>query len=122
MARTINTLVFAVLAAAVPAIAAAQAPPATKPPVAPSAQQTKPDTCAEHDTRSTVGKGHIDDARPPGPRAGENLSDKLARSDGVICPPPHADSDIKAPTPPGGTMPVIPPPGSPGGDPNVQPK
>ena len=34
---------------------------------------------------------------------------------------PH-DPDIRAPTPQGGSMPVIPPPGSPGGDPNIRPK
>ena len=49
------------------------------------------------------------------------LSDKLAQTDGVICPP-NIDPDIKAPTPQGGPMPVIPPPGSPGGDPSVRPK
>jgi hypothetical protein len=53
--------------------------------------------------------------------SGGNLSDKLARSDGVICPP-DVDPDIKAPAPGGGKTPVIPPPGEPGGDPNVQPK
>jgi hypothetical protein len=52
---------------------------------------------------------------------GENLSDKLARNDGVLCPP-DVDPAIKAPTPETGKMPVIPPPGSPGGNPNVQPK
>jgi hypothetical protein len=50
-----------------------------------------------------------------------NLSDKLAQSDGVLCPP-NVDPDIKAPTPDAGKMPVIPPPGSPGGDPSVHPK
>ena len=53
--------------------------------------------------------------------SGANLSDKLAQSDGVLCPP-NVDPEIKAPTPDAGTMPVIPPPGSPGGNPNVQPK
>ena len=51
----------------------------------------------------------------------ENLSDKLSRSDGVLCPP-NVDPEIKQPTPNTGKMPVIPPPGSPGGDPSVQPK
>ena len=53
--------------------------------------------------------------------SGTNLSEKLAQSDGVLCPP-NVDPGIKAPTPETGRMPVIPPPGSPGGDPNVQPK
>jgi hypothetical protein len=53
--------------------------------------------------------------------SGANLSDKLAQSDGVLCPP-NVDPEIKAPTPDAGKMPVIPPPGSPGGNPNVQPK
>ncbi|HTZ00856.1 MAG TPA: hypothetical protein VMC05_00880 [Xanthobacteraceae bacterium] len=53
---------------------------------------------------------------------GKNLSDKLAQSGGVICPPQNVDPAMKAPTPQSGTMPVIPPPGSPGGNPNVQPK
>ena len=53
--------------------------------------------------------------------SGTNLSDKLAQSDGVLCPP-NVDPGIKAPTPEAGNMPVIPPPGSPGGDPSVRPK
>jgi hypothetical protein len=61
----------------------------------------------------------------PGPRGsvttGENLSDKLARTDGVLCPP-NVDPGIRLPTPDTGRTPVIPPPGSPGGDPSVQPK
>ena len=52
---------------------------------------------------------------------GENLSDKLARTDGVICPP-NVDPEIRLPTPDAGRTPVIPPPGSPGGDPTVRPK
>ncbi len=52
----------------------------------------------------------------------EPLGDKLARSDGVLCPPPGVDPEIRAPTPDTGNTPVIPPPGSPGGDPNVRPK
>jgi hypothetical protein len=58
------------------------------------------------------------------PRDQENPSDKLARTEGVICPPPEIDPDIRAPAPApnGSNMPVIPPPGSPGGDPAVRPK
>jgi hypothetical protein len=50
-----------------------------------------------------------------------DLSNKLGQSNGVICPP-DVDQGMKAPTPNTGKMPVIPPPGSPGGDPKVQPK
>jgi len=50
----------------------------------------------------------------------EDLSDRLARSDGVICPPPHGDRDIKLPTPDAGRTPVIPPPSS--EDPTLRPK
>ena len=55
------------------------------------------------------------------PGNSENLSDKLAQSGGVICPQ-NVDPAIKAPTPNTGDKPVIPPPGSPGGNQNVQPK
>jgi hypothetical protein len=62
------------------------------------------------------------DGKAPDGKAGEPLSDKLARTDGVICPP-NVDPEIKAPTPQSGNkMPVIPPPGSPGGDQSIQPK
>jgi hypothetical protein len=51
----------------------------------------------------------------------QTLSEKLKQTEGVICPP-EIDPDIKAATPQGGKMPVIPPPGSPGGDQTVRPK
>ena len=50
-----------------------------------------------------------------------DLSSNLNQSGGVICPP-DVDQGMKAPTPNTGKMPVIPPPGSPGGNPNIQPK
>ena len=52
---------------------------------------------------------------------GETLSDKLARTDGVLCPP-RTDPDIAEKPPAGGAMKVIPPPGTPGNQPEVQPK
>jgi hypothetical protein len=51
----------------------------------------------------------------------QTLSDKLNQSNGVLCPP-DVDPAMKAPTPHSSDQPVIPPPGSPGGNPNVQPK
>ncbi len=62
---------------------------------------------------------------PNGTTTGQNaepLSDKLAKSDGVLCPPGGVDTEMHVPTPNAGTTPVIPPPGSPGGDPSVRPK
>jgi hypothetical protein len=55
---------------------------------------------------------------------GSTLSDKLQQSDGVIRPPQSATPDMRvpAPVPEPGTTPVIPAPGGPGGDPQVQPK
>ena len=58
-------------------------------------------------------------AQPQG--GGSAMSEKLGQSGGVICPP-QVDPSIKKPAPSDGSMPVIPPPGSPGGNPNVQPK
>src|SRR5436305_2158233 len=52
----------------------------------------------------------------------QNLSDKLASSKGIICPPAGIDSEMRQKPPEGGAMKVVPPPGSPGGDPSVQPK
>ena len=62
-----------------------------------------------------------------GPRSTEttgsqSLSDQLSQSKGVICPPAGVDPGIAVPLVGGGRMPVIPPPGSPGGDPYIQPK
>jgi|SRR5579871_1957676 len=51
-----------------------------------------------------------------------NLSDKLANSNGVICPPNNVDTDMQKPAPGGGRMKVIPPPGGPGGDQSTIPK
>jgi hypothetical protein len=57
-----------------------------------------------------------------GPPSDKPLSERLADSKGVICPPAGIDPEIRKPPPEGGALRVIPPPGSPGGDPSVQPK
>src|SRR5437868_4066606 len=62
---------------------------------------------------------------PPGKDANGNpLSEQLSRSGGVIRPPADVDREIEAPTPNPGprSMPVVPPPGAPGGNPDVKPK
>ena len=53
---------------------------------------------------------------------GSNLSDQLANSNGVICPPTNVDPEMQKPAPGGGRMKVIPPPGTPGGDESTIPK
>ena len=50
------------------------------------------------------------------------LSDQLAESKGVICPPAGIDPEMQQKPPEGGAMKIIPPPGSPGGNPSIQPK
>ena len=103
-----------VAALALPAVAAAQAPPDTKPAVVPHVERGQSNPC---DTQATVGQGGQVDVHKPGD---QTLSDKLAQSNGVICPPPHVDPEMKQPAPGGGTMPVIPP--SAVTPPNTQPK
>jgi hypothetical protein len=89
----------------VASVTSAAAQPVQPAPVAP------PDRNCPPETRQNT----------PGANTGTNLSDKLAESRGVICPP-GVDPGMTQPPPSGGAMKVIPPPGSPGGDPTVQPK
>jgi hypothetical protein len=57
-----------------------------------------------------------------GSGSSEPLSDKLAQSKGIICPPAGVDPAMPVTPPAGGRLKVVPPPGSPGGDQSVQPK
>ena len=103
-------------------IASAQKPPEPATP----AQQTAPPAparsanCAPMAPNGATGSATPDSSTVG--RANEPLGDKLAKSDGVMCPPSGVDPEIRAPTPDTGNTPVIPPPGSPGGDPTVRPK
>jgi hypothetical protein len=101
---------FAVPIAALVTLAAANVSLAqsTAPPSPESRATCPPDVQGEP---PTVGGG-----------TSEPLSDKLARSKGVICPPAAADREMQVTPPSGGHLKVIPPPGTPGGDPDVQPK
>jgi hypothetical protein len=95
--------------------AAAQAPPLPTTPPEPTVppSPSRGGDCTKHDRGA--------DGATTG-QAGQALADKLAKSDGVLCPPSGVDPEIRAPAPDVGKMPVIPPPGSPGGDPTVRPK
>ena len=60
---------------------------------------------------------------PTVPPASGTSSSELNRSGGVITPPANVDPGMKQTPPPSGAkMPVIPPPGTPGGDPSIKPK
>jgi hypothetical protein len=62
-------------------------------------------------------------AKPVEPPASGTSSPDLSRSGGVIKPPAGVDPKMRmAPPASGAKMPVIPPPGTPGGDPSVKPK
>lgn len=62
-------------------------------------------------------------APPTGETTNQPLGERLSQSKGVICPPQGVDPEIVNKPPPGNPVtPVIPPPGSPGGDPSRQPK
>jgi hypothetical protein len=62
-------------------------------------------------------------AAPAMPPASGTSGSDLNRSGGVITPPAGIDPEMKqTPPPTGSTMPIIPPPGTPGGNPTVKPK
>jgi hypothetical protein len=102
---------FTVVAALVAAVLAITAAQAQNSPTTPPLSTTGPKDC------------------PPGikPAPSETtgaatLSDQLSQSKGVICPPAGVDPGVQAPPLANGRMRVIPPPGTPGGDPNLVPK
>ncbi|MGY3529685.1 MULTISPECIES: hypothetical protein [Bradyrhizobium] len=120
--RINRTLALSCALMLAPVVAAAQAPPTPATPpaqTAPPAPQRAAANCAPQQP------SHPGAAVPEGTTTGQGgqpLGDKLAKSDGVLCPPAGIDPEMRAPTPQGGNTPVIPPPGSPGGDPAVRPK
>jgi hypothetical protein len=106
------------------AVSRAQAPAS---PATPPAQTAPPIASQSTNCAPTAprGSGPATGTSKEGSTVGQSseaLGDKLARSDGTLCPPSGVDPEIRAPTPEGGKMPVIPPPGSPGGDQTVRPK
>jgi hypothetical protein len=117
---TKKSLVLSCVIMAASGAAFAQAPPT---PVTPPARTAAPARGAANcaPTESTPQGSIAPQGTTTGQRA-EPLGDKLARSDGVLCPPAGVDPAMHAPTPDTGNTPVIPPPGSPGGDPTIRPK
>jgi hypothetical protein len=68
-------------------------------------------------------QGEKQPSTPAVPPLSGSSSSELSRSGGVIVPPAGVDPQMKQ-TPPasGDNMPVVPPPGTPGGNPSVKPK
>jgi hypothetical protein len=120
--ETKRSLFFGCLLTVASAAAGAQAPPL---PAAPPAQTAPPSPAHASECAPMPSAPRDGTTTPQGTTTGEArepLGDKLARSDGVLCPPEGVDPQMHAPTPDTGNTPVIPPPGSPGGNPNVRPK
>src|SRR5262245_48648005 len=118
--KTKFTLLVSSMLMASTGSALAQAPPAPSTP----AQQTAPPALNRPQNCAPMEKGAHPGAAPEGQTTGqarEPLGDKLAQSDGVLCPPVGVDPEMRAPTPDAGKTPVIPPPGSPGGDQSLRP-
>jgi hypothetical protein len=75
-------------------------------------QSSQPDSTGPQDPRSTGSTC----------RSGETLSKCLESTDGVIRPPSNITPNNVITPPDPGTTRVIPPPGSPGGNPTLEPK
>jgi hypothetical protein len=116
-----HSLLLSCVLMAASGMASAQAPPT---PATPPAQTAPPapvraTNCAPTESTS---QGNVVPQGTTTGQSSESLGDKLAKSDGVLCPPAGVDPQMHAPTPDAGNTPVIPPPGSPGGDPTIRPK
>ncbi|MHC1949216.1 hypothetical protein IF803_33300 [Bradyrhizobium sp. UFLA06-06] len=120
--RINRTLALSCVLMMAPAVAVAQAPPTSATPPAQTAPPAPSRTAVNCAPQQPSHPGAV---VPEGTTTGQSsqpLGDKLAKSDGVLCPPAGVDPEMRAPTPQGGNTPVIPPPGSPGGDQSVRPK
>ena|SRR5947209_668396 len=120
--RIKRALFLSCLMMAASGIAYAQAPPGPTTPPAKTAPPSPARTADCSPMQAPLRSGIVPPEGTTTGQAAEPLGDKLARSDGVLCPPSGIDPEMRAPAPEGGKTPVIPPPGSPGGDPSILPK
>ena len=115
-----RSLFLSCLLMAASGVAGAQAPPAR-----PSPARTAPPSPSRATNCAPMQQpAHPGVVAPEGQTTGqraEPLGDKLARSEDLF-PPAGVDPEMHAPTPDAGKTPVIPPPGSPGGDLTIRPK
>lgn len=93
--------------------ALAQSPPPGKPPTPPEIMEPP------NENPTTPSDPGADGTKPKEP-----LSKQLEQGEGVLEPPREIDPQMKKPVPDDfqGRTPVIPPPGSPGGNSDVKPK
>lgn len=122
--RMNRTLLIASLVIAGSGAAIAQAPPTAATPPAQTAPPPSDRANANCTPTRASPQGTITPNGSSTTGSNEQLGDKLAKSDGVLCPPSNVDPAMRSPAPNGDSSntPVIPPPGSPGGDPSVRPK
>jgi hypothetical protein len=83
-------------------------------PVAPPALSQPSNPCPPSTSKNNTASNETTGSR--------TLSDQLSQSKGIICPPAGVDPGISVSPSGGGRTPVIPPPGTLGGDPSIQPK
>jgi hypothetical protein len=117
--RWTSLIIMAGAAAVFAGDAVAQQDRSAQPPVERrTAPGWRPDTAIPEKIEPSVPDEGSGSSSPRAP-----LSDELSRSGGVI-KPPDMDPHIKQPVPDTGpqSMPVIPPPGTPGGNPEIKPK
>lgn len=110
----IGTLAAAILGAVVIAVAA------RAPEIVPKETQALADEAAAEKAAADAAKD--DKAKAAEASPAKPLAEKLDESSGVLKPPQGIDPEIRKPPPVGGSMKVIVPPGSPGGDPSVVPQ
>jgi|SRR6185437_8717592 len=90
-----------------------QTSPSQAPQTGPEQQHSEPARPGDQ-----IGPQHGSSTAPSG-----SLSDELSRTGGVMQPPSTGDQGVVAPPRTGPqSTPVIPPPGTPGGNPELQPK
>jgi len=118
------SLLTAVCVIAGSTLAFAQAPPSPSTP----GQSTAPENIARPKNNCSPTEAVPEDSTiapkgtTTGQGAGPQLTDRLAQSGGVLCPPSDVDPQMRAPTPEGGNTPVIPPPGTRDSDSSMRPK
>jgi len=101
---------------------AAQAQTTPVPTLPPAAQPTAPTEIPNGGSATQADPPRAADPTSPSPQTALPAPQPGAGNRGVIAPPQSTDPGITVSPPANGMMPVIPPPGAPGGDQRVVPK